>query len=75
MPLPDSQAVTILLVDDDVEQREYLAFKFKEQVSCEVLNAKSVDEALALIATHQIDIVVTDYLMPEGEGTVRPKCR
>ncbi len=65
----DSRTITILLVDDDAEQREYLAFKFLERVRCQVLNAKSVDEALALLEKHEIDIVITDYLMPEGEGT------
>lgn len=61
--------LVILLVDDDPEQRDYLALKFMQVCHCRVLNAKDPDEALALIEKYGADVLITDFLMPDGDGT------
>lgn len=61
--------IVVVLVDDDPEQRDYLALKFMQVCHCRVLNAKDPDEAMALIEKHGADVVITDFLMPDGDGT------
>lgn len=58
---------TILIVDDQADIREILIFALKEN-NYQVLEADSVDQALKLFTTEQIDMVITDYLMPHKNG-------
>lgn len=60
--------LTVLLVDDDDEQREYLSHKFTAH-GCRILQASNPVDALALAGTNAIDIVVSDFLMPGGKDT------
>lgn len=60
--------LTVLLVDDDAEQREYLSYKFINR-GCKILHAGNPNEALELVKKHSIDIVVSDFLMPGGKET------
>jgi diguanylate cyclase (GGDEF)-like protein len=58
---------TVLLVDDDASM---LTFHKKLLVSegYRILTATSARDGFDLLARHQVDIVVTDYVMPEMDG-------
>jgi len=61
--------ITVLHVDDQSEFRE-LAQAFPERVAPElrVLTAGSAEDALGLLATRDVDCVVSDYDMPGQNG-------
>jgi CheY-like chemotaxis protein len=67
--MQDISRFTILLVDDDPEQREYLATKFKQFCECEIFHAETPAVALALLRKNAMSVVVSDFLMPEGTET------
>lgn len=65
-----NQEITVLLVDDDTDQREYIAAKLMKYCRrCNVLSAQNTHEALALSQKHKIDLVISDFLMPGGTDT------
>lgn len=58
---------TVLIVDDEVDFRELLVFKFR-QVQARVLEAGSGDEALEIANANHIDVIITDIRMQHGDG-------
>lgn len=58
---------SVLIVDDQDEIREILAFGFKE-ANINVYEAGSADEALKICQSHDIHCLITDYLMPKKNG-------
>lgn len=67
---PNSE--TILLVDDEVELLRVNA-RLLTTLGYRILSAKNGQEALELLLSHDIDLVVLDMLMPgmDGVGTLR----
>ncbi|MBL8603169.1 MAG: sigma-54-dependent Fis family transcriptional regulator [Myxococcales bacterium] len=57
----------VLLVDDDPEMGKLLGIILKKR-GFETLVARDGDEAQALLAEHEIDVVVTDVKMPGIDG-------
>lgn len=57
----------ILVVDDDPEIRRLLA-KFLEAQGLRVLVAANRREMSERLATHQVDLMVLDLLLPDGSG-------
>jgi two-component system phosphate regulon response regulator OmpR len=57
----------ILVVDDDPEIRKLLA-RYIESQGFRVLLAASCHELRERLATHQIDLVVLDVMLPDGSG-------
>jgi two-component system phosphate regulon response regulator OmpR len=57
----------ILVVDDDHEIRKLLA-RYIESQGLRVLLASSCRELKERLATHQIDLVVLDVMLPDGSG-------
>lgn len=57
----------ILLVDDDHEQAETLAFSLRRQ-GFEVMTAHSARAAMAAIELHQPQLVILDIRLPDGNG-------
>ncbi len=57
----------ILVIDDEEEVREILK-QMLELDGYEVLTAENGNQGLKLFRKHQIDLVITDIIMPEKEG-------
>jgi DNA-binding NtrC family response regulator len=62
-------SMTVLIVDDEIDQLQTLRRGLKTK-GYRVVEALSVDEALAAIARHgnNIDVVLSDYTMPGKNG-------
>jgi CheY-like chemotaxis protein len=58
---------TILLIEDDKDQRLYLTAMLNS-IGHEVVEAIDGNEGLKLFADHDIDMVITDIFMPGKEG-------
>jgi len=67
LPVTQKSTVNVLVVDDDVDTREFLAF-FLEQQGAIITTAQSAYEALAAIAQSQPDILLSDLGMPDVDG-------
>ena len=59
--------IHLLIVDDDPVTREMMDAFFMEK-GYFVFLAKNGEEALHLLGEEQIDLVITDYRMPEMDG-------
>jgi CheY-like chemotaxis protein len=62
-----ASAFTILVVDDETDLREAIAFDFKRK-GFTVLTAESGNSALELVKSNKIDLVISDIRMPDGDG-------
>ena len=60
------ETISILIVDDDKETRDLLAFGFREQYDC--ATAASAEEAMGLLGERFFDVVLTDVEMPGASG-------
>jgi CheY-like chemotaxis protein len=60
-------STTILIVDDEVELRDAIAFDFRRK-KFNVLTASSGREALEIVKVSHVDIVLSDVRMPDGDG-------
>ena len=58
---------TVLLVDDDIVHRNVMAFDFKRR-GFRVLHANTGREAWELILKENVNLVITDIRMPDGNG-------
>ena len=58
--------ITVLYVDD--EENNLFSFKATFRLKYKVLTAISGDEALKILATTQVHIIITDQRMPEMTG-------
>lgn len=61
------QGVHILIVDDDATVR-FLMNEFMETVGYQAYMASNGEEALDLLKTNPVDVVVTDIMMPGMDG-------
>lgn len=61
-------AINILVVDDEPDIVEILAFSFKHAGFSQVHTASSGNQAAAIAKELAFDIVVTDVRMPDGDG-------
>ena len=61
----DSNAVTILLVDDHIEMRSYLKEVLKKY---NVIEASDGLEALEVLKNNKIQYIISDYMMPNMDG-------
>ena len=57
---------TILIVDDEADVREILTRKLQRKYK--IFSADSVDNAVKLISRNNIDLVMTDLVMPQKDG-------
>jgi CheY-like chemotaxis protein len=64
---PSLRRPKVLVVDDDLEQRQALAEMLEEQ-GFVVASFADGDEALAALATHRPDLLILDGVMPRVDG-------
>jgi len=67
-----SRRPMVLVVDDDEPMKSIVAC-FVEQLGYRVMSSSDPVAALSMVATHDIDVVITDALMPRMDG--REMCR
>ncbi|MDP1669248.1 PP2C family protein-serine/threonine phosphatase [Phaeovulum sp.] len=65
--LPEAFSRRILVVDDSRMQRRILAAQLA-RAGYEVLEAATGDEALQMCATQQVDLILSDWVMPGMSG-------
>ncbi len=56
-----------LVVDDEPDMREITAYEFKS-LGAEIYLAHGAHSALKILEERPIDMIISDYLMPEGSG-------
>ncbi|WP_421654823.1 response regulator [Leptothermofonsia sp. ETS-13] len=59
---------TVLIVDDEEDVRAIAKLGLEMGASWNVLTASSGQEALAVAATYQPDVILLDMMMPEMDG-------
>lgn len=64
--LPDADLPVMLVVEDDKDLRDFLADDFSGEYS--VLTASDGNEAVSLLGTRNVSIVITDWMMPGMQG-------
>ncbi|MBD2353347.1 response regulator [Tolypothrix sp. FACHB-123] len=67
VPYAPLEGIRVLIVDDDVDTREFLAFLL-EQHGAIVTSAASAEEAITAIAQSTPDLLLSDLGMPEVDG-------
>lgn len=66
-PLPRLDAVAVLLVDDDDDNRDVMA-TILDNAGADVVAAASAEAAVELMTARAFDVVVTDLAMPGEDG-------
>ncbi|MBW4477455.1 MAG: response regulator [Tolypothrix brevis GSE-NOS-MK-07-07A] len=61
------EGTKILIVDDDVDSRDFITFLLQEE-NAEVIAVSSAMEALQILAKSKLDILLSDIGMPEMDG-------
>jgi len=61
-------AVRVLIADDDPDIRDVLKLTLLSEENYEVIEAKDGKEALNIITTKPLDLVLLDYQMPKMDG-------
>ena len=64
-PPEDTQPISLLCVDDDVNILDVLKKYFEREPDFSVFTCTTPSEALALISQYQFDAIISDYSMPE----------
>jgi PAS domain S-box-containing protein len=63
----DLTGIKVLIVDDDADTREFVAFLI-EQYGADVISVASAGEALVALTRSQPDVLISDIGMPEVDG-------
>ena len=64
--LTPSQKQTLLIVEDSEDMRDFLVNNFREQY--EVITAGDGIEALDQLEKHEVNIIISDWMMPRMDG-------
>lgn len=63
--------MNILLIEDDVDIRELLAFIFETKLQATVIQAETVRDAIDLLKSpNKIDFIFSDYHLPDGTSAI-----
>src|SRR5689334_7791747 len=62
-----TESQVILIADDEPDLRELLSMRFRKK-GLKVLEAESGAQALQIVQNNQVDVVVSDIRMPNGDG-------
>ena len=63
----DIAEASVLIVDDDIDLLDYFAFEFSD-ICKKVYMAKNGREAIKVLSSNNVDVVVSDVMMPEMDG-------
>jgi PAS domain S-box-containing protein len=66
-PVPNLTGIQILIVDDDTDTREFIAFVL-EQAGATVSTAASAPEAITILTQSQPNLLLSDIGMPDMDG-------
>jgi CheY-like chemotaxis protein len=66
-PFASLQTLHILVVDDEQDSRDFIAFVLRQQGAV-VSTADSASDALTVLAQSQPDVLVSDIAMPQQDG-------
>ena len=58
---------SVLVVDDDAGVRRLFGLQLR-RLGCHVVEAPSVGQAIAVLETRGVDVIVSDYSMPLANG-------
>jgi two-component system chemotaxis response regulator CheY len=72
--LQQSALVNLLVVDDLPQMREIIRSMLKANRYSSVITAQSGNEAMQMINSHPVDIIITDWNMPNMSGIELLKC-
>ncbi|MGI8500078.1 MAG: ATP-binding protein [Hassallia sp.] len=64
---PNLEGIKILIVDDDVDSRDFITFVLQQE-KAEVIAVSSALEALQILAKSKLDVLLSDIGMPEMDG-------
>jgi PAS domain S-box-containing protein len=64
---PTLDGLRVLVVDDDLDNREFIAFVLEQQ-QAQVIMAASAKEAFNIVSQSDIDILICDIGMPDEDG-------
>ncbi|MBW4606854.1 MAG: PAS domain S-box protein [Hassallia sp. WJT32-NPBG1] len=64
---PNLEGIKILIVDDDVDSRDFITFVLQQE-KAEVIAVSSALEALEILAKSKLDVLLSDIGMPEMDG-------
>jgi CheY-like chemotaxis protein len=67
MGSPSLKDTRVLLVDDEPDFREAMAFYF-QRLGCKVFMAKNGRDAFNIVQEQPVDVVISDIRMPGGDG-------
>lgn len=62
-----NESLNVLIVDDDLDIVELIEEEFRSS-GYQTLTAGSGNEAIFLLGKRKVDIVISDYKMPNGDG-------
>ena len=65
--MSNSEAITVLIVDDSEDTREILRRNLTSW-GYRTLTAASVNQAVTILESRAVDLVITDVVMPEQDG-------
>jgi len=65
--LGNLQGIKILVVDDDLDSRDFICFVLEEE-GAEVISVSSAFEALKTLPESKADVLLSDIGMPEMDG-------
>jgi len=59
---------TVLVVDDEASLRRTVRRILNRRGGCEVVEADSMKSAISILSTKQIDVMLLDITLPDGNG-------
>ena len=71
--VPQKKLIKVLIAEDELTLRGLLTSKFEKTGRYEVLGAQDGEEALDIVMTQKVDVIVLDMEMPnlDGEGFLK----
>jgi len=59
----------VLVVDDDADVLGTINETLKRELDCRLMTARTIKEAERILETETVELLVTDVLLPDGDGT------